>query len=306
VAANHEPSVSRTGRALALLGDHWTLLILQRQFLGERRYQQLRDALGVSDSTLSARLRTMTEGGLVAKVAYGQQPIRYEYRLTPAGQATWRIFVAAWMWRSQWLPRPPGPTPELIHLTCSQVAAPVLVCGHCGLEVGSHDTSVRRRASTLHYAGSLPRRHQQVRTLRRHDDYTLDPETIELLGDRWNTALMAAAVIGLRRFRDFEQFLAIPPAVLSARLTRLIELGELRTEPVAGTSRTDYRLTDKGRAFSGVLLQIVRWADENIRTGEPASIEIGHETCGRKLVPEFDCGHCRQRLQRTRLTWVTS
>ncbi len=291
--------VSRTGRALALLGDSWTLLILQRVFMGARRYQQIRDALGVSDSILADRLKTLTTGGLLVKVPYGAGRVRYEYRLTESGKETWRIFVAAWAWERRSLPGGGGWRPELVHASCGQLAAPVLVCGTCGAPVTPRDTSVRRTTDTLAYGASLPRRHQQTRTQQRRDDYCLAPATMELLGDRWNTALMAAAVIGIRRFTDFERFLAIQPAVLSARLSRFVELGMLRVQELAGpSSRTDYRLTDRGRDFADVLLELVRWADENIRSGAESSIEIRHDACGRKLQPEFACGHCAELLRR--------
>lgn len=295
-----DPIASRTGRALALLGDYWTLLILQRIFMGQRRYSQLHEALGVSESILANRMKTLVEGGLLVKAPYGDQRIRYEYRLSSAGKATWRIYVAAWIWERTWLDEAAERRPDLIHSLCGRASRPVLVCGKCATPVSARDTSVRRTGSSLAYVRSLPRRHQQSRTAQRADGFSLHSTTMELLGDRWNTALMAAAVIGLRRFSDFERFLDIPPAVLSARLARFIELGMLRVQTLAGSgARTEYRLTEVGRAFSGVLIELVRWADENIRSGEVNTIEIVHDACGRKLKPEFACDKCRELLRRT-------
>lgn len=302
-AAAEQP-VSRTGRAVALLGEHWTLLILQRVFTGERKYQQLRASLNASDSVLSDRLKTLTEAGLLIKTPYKDGRIRYEYRLSASGKATWRIYVAAWAWERKWLERRPGPSPELVHSTCGQVAIPVVVCGRCNLQVTTRETSVRRTATEYNYGGSMPRRHRQSRTAAMKRDFGFYPETMELLGDRWNLAIVSAAVIGIRRFTDFERFLNIPPTVLSAHLSSFVELGILRTQELAaGNGRTDYRFTDKGRGFSSVLMQIVRWADENIRSGEESSIEITHDLCGRKLVPEFQCGHCGELLRRREVSF---
>ncbi|MDR7084152.1 DNA-binding HxlR family transcriptional regulator [Arthrobacter ginsengisoli] len=292
------PAASRTGRAVALLGEHWTLLILQRIFLGEHKYQQLRSSLSASDSVLSDRLKTLTEAGLLVKTPYKDGRIRYEYRLSSSGKATWRIFVAAWAWERQWLEPRPGPRPEMVHTRCGHSAAPVLVCGKCRLPVTTRETSVRRTRTEYNYGGSMPRRHRQGRTAALSHDFGFDPETMELLGNRWNLALVSAAVIGIRRFTDFERFLGIPPTVLSAHLSSFVELGILRPQELAGGGgRTDYRFTDKGRGFSTVLMQIVRWADENIRSGEESSLEITHDLCGRKLLPEFSCGHCGELLR---------
>lgn len=295
------PVASLTARALALLGDHWTLYILQRVFLGERRYQDIHDSINASDSILSNRLKTLTEGGLLAKTPYKDGRVRYEYRLTTTGKATWRIFVAAHSWENSWLDPIDGLRPVLIHSQCGHLAHPQLICGKCDLPVTARDTSVTRSGATLSYASALPRRHRQNRTLALDgsDPYAFRTETMEILGDRWNTALASAAHIGIRRFSDFERFLGIPPTVLSARLSRFVELNILRVQELAGSNRrSDYRLTDKGRDLAAILIQIVRWADENLRTGEPASIEISHDACGRKLLPEYRCTHCEQRLRR--------
>ncbi len=191
---------SRTGRALALLGDHWTLHILQRVFLGQHRYQEIRDSIHASDSILTNRLKTLTEGGLLVKTPYRDGRIRYEYQLTPAGKATWRIYVAAWMWECDWLDRRVGRHPELIHQRCGHEARPVLVCGKCHVPVTPRDTTITRSAPRLTYVGTVPRRHRQARTLALNEDdnLSLRQETMEILGDRWNTALAAAAVIGIR------------------------------------------------------------------------------------------------------------
>lgn len=287
---------TKAGRALALLGDHWTLQILQRVFMGERRYHQISAAIHASDAVLSSRLRSLVADQLLVKVPYKDGRTRYEYHLSSAGRATWRIYVAAWAWERQWIKRPAGLSAGLVHTACGHSTVPVLTCGRCDRPVSDRDTSVRRTTNSLSYVGSAARRHIQGRTLQKGDAYSFRPQTLELLGDRWNMALLAAAAIGLRRFSDFERFLGTPPTVLSARLARLVEIGTLRVQELE-TGRTDYRLTDMGRGFAAILIQIVRWAEEHVRTGEQSSIEIVHESCGRRLLPEYVCAHCQQRLQ---------
>ena len=56
-------SVSRT---LALIGDQWTLMILREELFGVRRYGQLARNLGIPRPTLSARLRSMVDSGLLS------------------------------------------------------------------------------------------------------------------------------------------------------------------------------------------------------------------------------------------------
>lgn len=196
-----------------------------------------------------------------------------------------------------------GAHPELRHVTCGEFAAPQVICAKCDLPVRGRDLTSVSNTRTLGYVGSAPRRHRQTRTLQRVTPHGLYPGTMEVLGDRWNTAIISAAIIGLRRFTDFERFLGIPPTVLSARLTRLVELGLLRTEPLASSGRTVYRLTEKGSGFGVVLMQIVRWSDENIGSRARKSLEITHDPCGRLLLPEFVCGACGGRLRRSEIQW---
>ncbi|QIX25537.1 helix-turn-helix transcriptional regulator [Nocardioides sp. JQ2195] len=290
---------SRTGTALGIICDHWSLLIIQRIFLGERRFQDIRERIGVSDSILADRLKRLTENGVLVKTPYNEGRVRYEYRLTRAGTATWRIYVAAYMWERKWLDRGEGPKPELRHLTCGELADPRVVCAKCDLPVTGGDLTPVNTSRTLGYVGSAPRRHRQSRTLQRVTNHGLFPDTMELLGDRWNTAIVATAVIGMKRFTDLERFLGIPPTVLSARLTRLVELEVLRPEVLVGGGRTVYRLTRKGAGFGMVLMQIVRWSDEHVGADAHKSLEITHDPCGRLLLPDFVCGHCSQRLKRS-------
>jgi DNA-binding HxlR family transcriptional regulator len=292
---------SRTARALALLGDHWTLLILIQIFRSVNRYQDLKEVLQISDSILSSRLRTLVDGGLLVKEPYTNGRIRYEYRLTKSGRSTWRILLAAWEWERNWLREASHKDPDVLHLKCGHNVGIVMSCGKCNLPIRFGETSVKLNRPTLSYVGSVPRRHRQSRTLMLVDGSpsSLNVETMELLGDRWNTALASAAAIGYRRFSEFEKFLGIPPTVLSARLRRFVELDILAVRELAGGGgRSEHRLTSKGLFLITVLMQIVRWSDENVDT-EEATIEIVHNACGRKVLAELMCGHCGEKLRRS-------
>jgi DNA-binding HxlR family transcriptional regulator len=81
----HRFHADSVGRALGLIGDHWTLMILREALFGVRRYGQLARNLGIPRPTLSARLRSLVDSGLVERVRYASDPDRYEYRLTAAG-----------------------------------------------------------------------------------------------------------------------------------------------------------------------------------------------------------------------------
>jgi DNA-binding HxlR family transcriptional regulator len=87
-------------RALDVIGEKWSLLIvrdLRRK--GPLRFQQLQDGLpGVAPNTLSARLKLLESQGVVAVRLYEQHPPRYEYFLTPKGEALAPVLKALYAW----------------------------------------------------------------------------------------------------------------------------------------------------------------------------------------------------------------
>jgi DNA-binding HxlR family transcriptional regulator len=123
------------GRALELVGEKWTLLILREAFFGVRRYSQLVRNLAIPRPTLSARLRTLVEAGLLERVSYREEPSRYEYRLTRAGQDLYPAVVALMRWSDAHLAGPGGAPIVLRHRDCGQLADPRLTCAHCGGEI---------------------------------------------------------------------------------------------------------------------------------------------------------------------------
>ncbi|MET1071034.1 MAG: helix-turn-helix domain-containing protein [Umezawaea sp.] len=123
------------GRALALVGERWTLLILREAFFGVRRFGELTRNLGIPKPTLSARLRTLVDAGLLDRVPYAAEPDRHEYRLTQAGRDLFPAIVALMKWGDTHLAGPDGPPVVLRHHACGALTDPVLTCAHCGGEI---------------------------------------------------------------------------------------------------------------------------------------------------------------------------
>lgn len=74
-------------RALDVLGDRWTLLILRELIIGDQRYTDLVAHLpGIAPTLLSQRLRTMTDQGLVTTKELPPPAARSVYAVTPRGR----------------------------------------------------------------------------------------------------------------------------------------------------------------------------------------------------------------------------
>ena len=83
------------GRALRMLGDTPTLLIIYTLLNGTRRFGELRTEMGdISPKTLAQRLRLLDKHGFVLRQAYAEIPPRVEYHLTEKGYALADIMAA--------------------------------------------------------------------------------------------------------------------------------------------------------------------------------------------------------------------
>jgi DNA-binding HxlR family transcriptional regulator len=80
-----EGMVCSIAGVLDALGDRWAVLILRDLSLGLSRYEDLRRSTGVTNATLSDRLKHLEEQGLIERRQYQSGPDRYEYVLTRKG-----------------------------------------------------------------------------------------------------------------------------------------------------------------------------------------------------------------------------
>ena len=109
-------------------------------FRGTRRFDDFQSSLGLARSVLTARLRKLTDYGILERHAYSDHPPRYEYQLTEKGRALFPLIAAMIHWGDTWAPSEAGPPVVLIHDTCGNVTQPMLTCPHCHGEVSAANT----------------------------------------------------------------------------------------------------------------------------------------------------------------------
>lgn len=297
--------IPAVGRALLVLGDRWSLLILQRAFLGARRFSQWQDVLGVSNSVLTSRLRELERYSVLTRVPDPSYAGRSEYRLTDRGLDLWSVLVVIWAWEKRWILSRPTPLPELRHHRCGLACVPRLTCTCAPHPVSPRDTTALRRAGARISDVSPPRLHRRTSAAPAPDPLSFLPGTMELLGNRWSTAVLAASFLGIRRFSDFERDLGIPPVILADRLRRFVELGVFRRVTYDERyGRDEYRLTSKGLAFFDVLALLIRWGERWLGGSTEASLVIRHRQCGRVLEPVLRCDRCQAVLTRREIRFL--
>ena len=104
-AMPHDPDHSfRSGcsiaRALELIGDKWTLLVVRDlMWHGKHMFQELQDgAENVPSNILAARLRRLMAWGLVRRQPYQERPVRYAYHLTEKGMSLQPVMLQIMQW----------------------------------------------------------------------------------------------------------------------------------------------------------------------------------------------------------------
>ena len=94
-------------RALEVVGERWTLLIIRDVLLGLRRFDQLRESLGIASNVLTDRLKRLVDEGVLERVLYSERPERHEYQLTKKGLDLQIVLAALDQWGDDYLSEKP-------------------------------------------------------------------------------------------------------------------------------------------------------------------------------------------------------
>ncbi|WP_460066111.1 winged helix-turn-helix transcriptional regulator [Streptomyces sp. YKOK-I1] len=85
-------------RALEVVGERWTLLVVRDALYGVRRYNDFLVHLGIPRAVLAARLQALTAEGVLEKRRYQESPPRDEYVVTDRGIALWPTLRSLGLW----------------------------------------------------------------------------------------------------------------------------------------------------------------------------------------------------------------
>ena len=127
-----DSQVCSVARAVQVLGDHWTVLVLRDVFNGVRRFADLQRHLGIARDVLAKRLGDLVDEGVLERVPY-QEPgsrTRHEYQLTTAGRDLRPVLMALIAWGDAHRAAPGEPPVVVTHRECGAPVGVQLVCEH--------------------------------------------------------------------------------------------------------------------------------------------------------------------------------
>jgi DNA-binding HxlR family transcriptional regulator len=138
-------------KALSVVGDRWTMLILKEAFMRVRRFEDFQERTGAPRPVLAERLKDLVDDGVLERRAYSERPTRYEYRLTEKGRDLWPVLVSLLRWGDRWMGGRKGPPVELHHKGCDHAMYPELACPECGewLQATDVRATMRRQPTAV-------------------------------------------------------------------------------------------------------------------------------------------------------------
>ena len=127
-STNKECSIAR---AMEVVGDRWSILLLREAYYGTRRFDEFQYYLGVAPNILSARLKKLVDLGMMTRVPLPEHGGRYEYVLTGKGRDFFPTYLALKKWGDDWLAEPAGPQVVFMDRTSGrQIEYPILLSAH--------------------------------------------------------------------------------------------------------------------------------------------------------------------------------
>src|SRR5436190_17850781 len=87
--------------------------------------------------------------------------------------------------------------------------------------------------------------------------------SLDAIGDWWSLLIIRDALLGRRRFGEFQKSLGLAKNILTVRLRTLVDKGILKTAPASdGSAYQEYVPTPKGRGVFPILVALRQWSEE--------------------------------------------
>jgi DNA-binding HxlR family transcriptional regulator len=136
LGTGYDAQTCNLARALEIVGERWTMLVLRDCFYGVRRFTDLLARLDISRAVLTDRLAALVDAGLLERHSEGGHP---SYVLTDAGVALWPSLFALSRWGERFAGSGRRSGRTFWHAVCETEIADSGRCPRCGIVPGPAD-----------------------------------------------------------------------------------------------------------------------------------------------------------------------
>ena len=128
---------------------------------------------------------------------------------------------------------------------------------------------------------------------------------LNALGDRWSQLIIREAFWGASQFGNFHDRCGMARSTLANRLKALVKNGILEQRPLKrGMARQDYHLTARGRGLFDFVMLAWGWGVKWGMVSPGAATSLIHADCGKAMLPDMACAHCRGRITMRECTYT--
>ncbi len=276
---------SSVPHALATLGDGWTLQLLTALIGSAWRFSELEAGLGVPRSTLASRLRHLEAESLVLREPYQERPTRFVYKLSERGERLFAVLALADAYDVNFA----GLESRLRHAPDEGPAHPLhaeAYCRGCGDAIRAQDVKAQYDPPPpdVPFLRPRPPRKRRQRSRSTRAPYT---HARHMLEDPWAAKIIAAMLMGEKRFLDLSDATQAATNILSDRLSRLVAAEVLR-HPSDPARAHEYQLSVRGLALYPMVLALIEYGDS---IAHVTSLRMSHR-CGTPVKLQLRCLGC--------------
>ena len=132
-------------RALDVIGDWWSLLIIREALYGRRRFNEFQKSLGLAKNILATRLRKLVDCGVMATSPAPDNAAHKEYVLTEKGEKLYVVMVGLYQWGAEHCFTPDEQAITLVDSLHGAPLQPLQVKAQDGRVVGPRDLTALLR-----------------------------------------------------------------------------------------------------------------------------------------------------------------
>jgi DNA-binding HxlR family transcriptional regulator len=136
---NLEEKACAIARALGVIGDWWSLLIIRDALAGKRRFGEFQSSLGMAKNILSTRLQKLVEHGVLSVASASDGSAYKEYVLTTKGEKLYLVTAALWQWGEEFCFAPGELTYDMVDKETCKPFQPLELKAQSGRIVGPRD-----------------------------------------------------------------------------------------------------------------------------------------------------------------------
>jgi DNA-binding HxlR family transcriptional regulator len=119
-------------RALAEVGERWSLLIIREAMMGSQRFDEFQERLGIARNILTDRLTTLVASDVLSRTQSPDNARVHFYRLTPKGLALLPVLAALMHWGDRWIHADIGAPIVFVDTTSGKPIREVVIAGKDG------------------------------------------------------------------------------------------------------------------------------------------------------------------------------